>query len=173
MMNKKILALLISLVLVLGVVIPGTLAVSADEDAATSELTLAVEPEAPVETETPVETEAPVETDAAVETETPIETEIPVEGEAPAASEAFDALMACETLDALWARMDAMTDDEWAALTEAQLAELDAKLTALEPEPLPAIVIEESEPPVPSEIGYEMVSFTEVAPLGEPVTGGN
>lgn len=167
MMNKKILALLISLVLVLGVAIPGTLAVSTDEDAATSELTLAVETEAPVEDETPVEDEA------AVETETPVETEIPVEGEAPAASEAFDALMACETLDALWACMDAMTDDQWAALTEAQLAELDAKLTALEPEPLPAIVIEESEPPVPSEIGYELVSFTEVAPLGEPVTGGN
>lgn len=161
MMNKKILALLISLVLVLGVAIPGTLAVSTDEDAATSELTLAVETEAPVEDETPVEDEAAVET------------EIPVEGEAPAASEAFDALMACETLDALWACMDAMTDDQWAALTEAQLAELDAKLTALEPEPLPAIVIEESEPPVPSEIGYELVSFTEVAPLGEPVTGGN
>lgn len=161
MMNKKILALLISLVLVLGVAIPGTLAVSTDEDAATSELTLAVETEAPVEDETPVEDEAAVET------------EIPVEGEAPAASEAFDALMACETLDALWARMDAMTDDQWAALTEAQLAELDAKLTALEPEPLPAIVIEESEPPVPSEIGYELVSFTDVAPLGEPVTGGN
>lgn len=161
MMNKKILALLISLVLVLGVAIPGTLAVSTDEDAATSELTLAVETEAPVEDETPVEDEAAVET------------EIPVEGEAPAASEAFDALMACETLDALWACMDAMTDDQWAALTEAQLAELDTKLTALEPEPLPAIVIEESEPPVPSEIGYELVSFTEVAPLGEPVTGGN
>lgn len=161
MMNKKILALLISLVLVLGVAIPGTLAVSTDEDAATSELTLAVETEAPVEDETPVEDEAAGET------------EIPVEGEAPAASEAFDALMACETLDALWARMDAMTDDQWAALTEAQLAELDAKLTALEPEPLPAIVIEESEPPVPSEIGYELVSFTDVAPLGEPVTGGN
>ena len=161
MMNKKILALLISLVLVLGVAIPGTLAVSTDEDAATSELTLAVETEAPVEDETPVEDEAAVET------------EIPVEGEAPAASEAFDALMACETLDALWARMDAMTDDQWAALTEAQLAELDAKLTALEPEPLPAIVIEESEPPVPSEIGYELVSFTDVAPLGAPVTGGN
>lgn len=161
MMNKKILALLISLVLVLGVAIPGTLAVSTDEDAATSELTLAVETEAPVEDETPVEDEAAVET------------ETPVEGEAPAASEAFDALMACETLDALWARMDAMTDDQWAALTEAQLAELDAKLTALEPEPLPAIVIEESEPPVPSEIGYELVSFTDVAPLGEPVTGGN
>lgn len=161
MMNKKILALLISLVLVLGVAIPGTLAVSTDEDAATSELTLAVETEAPVEDETPVEDEAAVET------------EIPVEGEAPAASEAFDALMACETLDALWARMDAMTDDQWAALTEAQLAELDTKLTALEPEPLPAIVIEESEPPVPSEIGYELVSFTDVAPLGEPVTGGN
>lgn len=161
MMNKKILALLISLVLVLGVAIPSTLAVSTDEDAATSELTLAVETEAPVEDETPVEDEAAVET------------EIPVEGEAPAASEAFDALMACETLDALWARMDAMTDDQWAALTEAQLAELDAKLTALEPEPLPAIVIEESEPPVPSEIGYELVSFTDVAPLGEPVTGGN
>lgn len=161
MMNKKILALLISLVLVLGVAIPGTLAVSTDEDAATSELTPAVETEAPVEDETPVEDEAAVET------------EIPVEGEAPAASEAFDALMACETLDALWARMDAMPDDQWAALTEAQLAELDAKLTALEPEPLPAIVIEESEPPVPSEIGYELVSFTDVAPLGEPVTGGN
>ena len=38
--------------------------------------------------------------------------------------------------------------------------------------PLPAIVIEESEPPVESEICRATVNYTDVAPFGEPVTGG-
>ena len=43
----------------------------------------------------------------------------------------------------------------------------------LMPAPLPAIVIEESEPPVESEIYRPTVNYTNVAPFGEPVTGGN
>ena len=37
---------------------------------------------------------------------------------------------------------------------------------------LTAIEIEESEPPVESEICRATVNYTDVAPFGEPVTGG-
>ena len=40
------------------------------------------------------------------------------------------------------------------------------------PAPLPAIVIEESEPPVESEVYRPTVNYACVAPFGAPVTGG-
>ena len=59
-------------------------------------------------------------------------------------------------------------------MTEEQNQKIEAKITALEPEPLPAVVIEESsDEPVPSEIVYRTVNYTFVAPFGDPVTGGH
>lgn len=83
----------------------------------------------------------------------------------------FDRLMACRTLDEIWVLLDAASEDALNALTDEQCTQIDAKIEALEPSPAPAIVIEESEPPVPSEIGYAMINYTNVAPLGDPITG--
>ena len=57
-------------------------------------------------------------------------------------------------------------DNVWTA------PQVEAHMEALMPAPLPAIVIEESEPPVESEICRATVNYTDVAPFGEPVTGG-
>lgn len=84
----------------------------------------------------------------------------------------FNKIMACTTLDDIWAAFDEASDEAIAALTDEQNAQIDAKIAALEPAPLPAIVIEKSEPPVESEICRATVNFTDVAPFGEPVTGG-
>ena len=84
----------------------------------------------------------------------------------------FNKIMACTTLDEIWAIFEEATDEAIAALTDEQNAQIDAKIAALEPAPLPAIVIEESEPPVESEICRATVNFTDVAPFGKPVTGG-
>lgn len=83
----------------------------------------------------------------------------------------FERLMACETLEEFWAIADAGSMEELMALTDEENAQIEEKIAELEPEPLPAIVIEEEGETVVSEIIYPTVSFTEVAPLGDPVVG--
>lgn len=85
----------------------------------------------------------------------------------------FKKIMECTTLDEIWAIMDNMTDEQWAALTETQyeaidslIAELDAAQIQIQPE-------EDDNPQIESEIIYPTVTYTYVAPFGEPVTGGN
>ena len=86
----------------------------------------------------------------------------------------FDKIMACTTLDDIWAAFDEASDETVNALTDEQNAQIDAKIEALEPAPAPAVVIEEStEETVPSEIVYRTVNYTYVAPFGDPVTGGH
>lgn len=90
-----------------------------------------------------------------------------------AENDLYDRLMACETLEALFALIDETPKEELMQLSESQVADVEAKIAALEPEPLPAVVIEESsDEPVPSEIIYPTVNFDEVAPFGDPVVGG-
>ena len=84
----------------------------------------------------------------------------------------FDRIMACMTIEEAEAIIEAASEEALALLTEEQIARIEAHLTALMPEPLPPITIEESEPPVESEIYSPTVNFTYVAPFGEPVTGG-
>lgn len=84
----------------------------------------------------------------------------------------FDRIMACMTIEEAEAIIEAASEEALALLTEEQIALIEAHLTALMPEPLPPITIEESEPPVESEIYSPTVNFTYVAPFGEPVTGG-
>ena len=240
MNKKKLFAVVISLALVIGVVLPGTLALSTDQ--ASSNGTIEVPTEtttpAPDTTETPVPegTEAPAETP----TEEPVKTctcdPKPAEGEAhkegcplyvapeqpaeaektctcdpkPAEGEThregcplyvkpvsnaskhidtctegctgedckcpchlFDRLMACQTLEEIEAIIKATPEDVLKSLSEEQVAQVEAYMDKLMPAPLPAIVIEESEPPVESEIYRPTVNYTNVAPFGEPVTGGN
>lgn len=86
----------------------------------------------------------------------------------------FNKIMACTTLDDIWAAFDEASDEAVNALTDEQNAQIDAKIEALEPAPAPAVVIEESnEETVPSEIVYRTVNYTFVAPFGDPVTGGH
>lgn len=88
----------------------------------------------------------------------------------------YDRIMACTTLEEIYAILDSYTDEELEtlamALTQEQNAEIEAKITALEPEPLPPVVLEEStDEPVESEIIYVTVNYANVAPFGEPVSG--
>ena len=208
---KKGFALLISLALMIGTVLPGTLALSADE--ASGSGTIEVSEEAPASEETVVLDEAPASEETAVLDETPTEEQAqtctcdpaPAEGEAhkegcpfytapeqPAASShidtcsddctdteckcpchLFDRLMACTTLEELEAMIKATPEDELKSLSEEQVAKVEAHMDELMPDPLPPIVIEESEPPVESEIYRPTVNYTNVAPFGEPVTGGH
>lgn len=215
MKNKKGFALIISLVLVIGVVLPGTLALSADQAATNGELTVTEETPTPTpevtETPTPTEEPKPTETPVPSETEKPAETEAPKECTCDAAEgethkegcplyvkpvsnaskhidtctegctgedckcpcHLFDRLMACQTLEEIEAIIKATPEDVLKSLSEEQVAQVEAYMDSLMPAPLPAIVIEESEPPVESEIYRPTVNYTNVAPFGEPVTGGN
>lgn len=84
----------------------------------------------------------------------------------------FERLMACETLDELFAIVDITPEEELMALTDEENAEIEAKIAALEPEPLPPVVLEECEnESVISEIIYPAVNFDNVAPFGDPVEG--
>lgn len=85
----------------------------------------------------------------------------------------FDRLMACQTLEEIEAIIKATPEDVLKSLSEEQVAQVEAYMDSLMPAPLPAIVIEESEPPVESEIYRPTVNYTNVAPFGDPVTGGN
>lgn len=219
MKNRKGFALIISLVLVIGVVLPGTLALSTDQAAANGELTVTEETPTPTpevtETPTPTEEPEPTETPVPSETEKPAETEAPkectcsaAEGEAHkegcplyAAPEKPDEetpvvhvegcsddckaedckctchlmkkIMACKTLEEIEAIIKATPEDVLKSLSEEQVAQVEAYMDKLMPAPLPAMVIEESEPPVESEIYRPTVNYTNVAPFGDPVTGGN
>ena len=238
MNKKKLFAVVISLALVIGVVLPGTLALSTDQTSSNGTIEVPTETTtpAPDTTETPVPegTEAPAETP----TEEPVKTctcgaaegeahkegcplyvapEQPAEAEKtctcdpkPAEGEAhkegcplyvkpvsnaskhidtctegctgedckcpchlFDRLMACQTLEEIEAIIKATPEDVLKSLSEEQVAQVEAYMDKLMPAPLPAIVIEESEPPVESEIYRPTVNYTNVAPFGDPVTGGN
>lgn len=226
MKNRKGFALIISLVLVIGIVLPGTLALSTDQAATNGELTVTEETPTPTpevtetptptpevtETPTPTEEPEPTETPVPSETEKPAETEAPkectcsaAEGEAhkegcplyaapekPAdpshidicSDDCTDAdckctchlmkkIMACKTLEEIEAIIKATPENVLKSLSEEQVAQVEAYMDKLMPAPLPAMVIEESEPPVESEIYRPTVNYTNVAPFGDPVTGGN
>lgn len=209
MKNRKGFALIISLVLVIGVVLPGTLAFSTDQAATNGELTVTEETPTPTpevtETPTPTEEPKPTETPVPSETEKPAETEAPKECTCSAAEgeahkegcsladpshidtcsddctdaeckcpcHLFDRLMACTTLEEMETMIKATPEDELKSLSEEQVAQVEAHMDKLMPDPLPPIVIEESDPPVESEIYRPTVNYTNVAPFGEPVTGGH
>lgn len=83
----------------------------------------------------------------------------------------FKRMMSAETYEEMLTIAESATEEEIATVTEDQLALLEARLNALEPEPIPAVEIPESEPPRPGEIVYPSVNFTDVAPFGDPVVG--
>lgn len=255
-MKHKVLAIVVSLVLIMSMVLPGTLAVSADQEGAASVLTVdstenkestpteavtptagstpaptgATEtpkeptPEAKTVTEektcncTPVDGvhadtcplyEAPKTEEKTGDTQTPAEPEkkctcgatdgthttecalyvkpqetkseesvsttppvTETQPQDPAVTALFDQLMACKTLDELFTLADKTPEEQLLALTDEQNAQIEAKIAALEPEPLPPIVLEECyNESVVSEIIYPAVNFDKVAPFGAPVGG--
>lgn len=260
-MKHKVLAIVVSLVLIMSMVLPGTLAVSVDEDGAASVLTVdstenkestpteavtptagstpaptgATEtpkeptPEAKTVTEekkcncTPVDGvhadtcplyEAPKTEEKTGDTQPPAEPEkkctcgatdgthtaecalyvkpqeikseetkseesvsttptvTETQPQDPAVTALFDQLMACTTLDELFTLADKTPEAQLLALTDEQNAQIEAKIAALEPEPLPPVVIGETkDEPVTSEIIYPTVNFDKVAPFGAPVGG--
>ena len=203
MKHKKVFAVIISFALILAMALPGTLAVSADQDTAGSEFTVANEPVTPTPETTPDATPAPEvspeETKECTCDPKPSEGEAHKEGcplyvapekptdpshidscsddctgeDCKCPCHLFDRLMACQTLEEIEAIIKATPEDVLKSLSEEQVAQVEAYMDSLMPAPLPAIVIEESEPPVESEIYRPTVNYTNVAPFGEPVTGGN
>ncbi|MBS6396744.1 MAG: hypothetical protein KH452_06290 [Clostridiales bacterium] len=84
----------------------------------------------------------------------------------------FERIMNCETLEELFDIADAAPEEELLALTDEENAEIEAKIAALEPEPLPPVVLEDCvNESVISEIIYPAVNFDNVAPFGAPVEG--
>jgi hypothetical protein len=138
--------------------------------------------ESPALGEMPAEVEYPAETDDQEDCTCdpkPAEGEAHMEGcplyVAPEAglSSLYERLMACGTLEELFILIEATPEAELMQLSESEVAAVEAKITALEPEPLPPLVIEEStDVPVESEIVYPAVNFDNVAPFGDPVVGG-
>lgn len=85
----------------------------------------------------------------------------------------YSEIMACSTYEELEALLESVTEEEFAMLSEEQLEKINARVEELEPAPLPAVIVEDDEETVPSEIVYPSVNYTNVAPFGGPVTGGH
>ena len=85
----------------------------------------------------------------------------------------YERAMACTSGQELETVLDGATDQELAALTETEVAAIEAHMDSLEPEPLPTVEAEtSSNEPIQSEIIYPTVSYTDAAPFGSPVMGG-
>lgn len=86
----------------------------------------------------------------------------------------FERIMACTTLEEIFAIVDETPVEELEKLTDEENSAISEYIESLMPEPLPAVVLYESDPPVESEIiTQEAVSFTNVAPFGDPVIGSD
>lgn len=81
-------------------------------------------------------------------------------------------LLAAATLEELAESVEALTDAEIAALSEEQIAAIEARFVALEPAPLPPVVIDETaDAPVESEIFRPSRNYSNAAPFRDPVSG--
>lgn len=167
-MKKRILALVLCIVMVLSI----TVITSAEDTDVPADAAMPVDteetPATPVctcgtEDETHAE-DCPMYV-APAEPEIPEEEE-PVEDSLQENSGLFEQLMACEDFDTLSIMLESLTDEEYNSLTEEQLIQVYDRKDALEPEPLPAVVLNDTEDfIVPSIVVRETVNFTNVAPL--------
>lgn len=180
-MKKRILALLLCAVTLLSMtVLTGAAAesgsASADEPAPAAEPAPLEEPAAeaiPEQTEAPApEAEDEPQPEDEPEAEAEEETEAGTDETPAGETSLFERILACTVLDDVWAIMDEAGEDALDALTDDQWAQIDAKIEALEPEPLPAVVLSaDTEETAISETVYPTVSYTDVAPFGAPVVG--
>lgn len=172
MKHKKVFAVIISFALILAMALPGTLAVSADQDTAGSEFTVANEPVTPTPETTPDATPAPEvspeETKECTCDPKPSEGEAHKEGcplyvapEKPTdpshidscsddcTDEAcecgchlFDKIMACATQEALEDLIAETPEEYFGLLSDEQIQKVEAHIKSLETVPLPAVTIE-------------------------------
>ena len=82
-----------------------------------------------------------------------------------------DKLLATQNLDEFYALIMTLTQEQLDAMAQEQLTQVVAHMEAMEPQPAPAIVLEQSEPPVESEVYTPAKDFTNVAPLVDSVSG--
>ena len=179
MKNRKAWIVLFCLAVVLAMTL-GVLATATSAEEAETPAEAAETPAAAAEEEQP---EEPAEEAAAPAAEASAEPEAPA-AEAPAAqqsaapaaerdTELFDRLMAYDSEDALLDALGGISKELLATLTEEEIRQIDAHLAEMEPAPAPAVVENTEEATVPSEIVYPTVNYTNVAPIGGPVTGGS
>lgn len=191
MKNKKVFCLLLSIAVLLCVAVPGTFAIAAyaTDEGAAAEMADLDEPNADNEEVIENENSENESLDEEISDE-PIGDDViaddedaPIHETADSAAEdvtpsqeveksLFDRLMATETIDELFAIVDETPEEDLLALTDEENAQIEAHIEAIEPQPLPAVVIdEEDNQPVPSEIVQGTVNFSNVAPLLDPVVG--
>ena len=199
MKNKKGFALIISLVLVIGIVLPGTLALSTDQAATNGELTVTEETPTPTpevtETPTPTEEPEPTETPVPSETEKPAETEASKECTCSAAegeahkegcplyaapeldiAELYSRLMAMQTQEEIVLVFMKLSPETIAEFTDEQAAAIEAHYDSLS---TTAAVSGDTMTPGDetvvgsSEVRYLTYDFTDAAPFMDPVEGGN
>lgn len=77
----------------------------------------------------------------------------------------YEKIMSCTLIEDIWVAIESADPAVVEVMSEEQIDDIEAHVEENEPEPLPEIVIEESEPPVPSEIYTPTVNFANVAPL--------
>lgn len=122
------------------------------------------ESEKPTETETPAETEAPAHIEGCSDACT--------DENCACSCHLFNSLMSCETYEELMLLLDETPEEAFLKLNEEQIAKVEEKIQALEPQPLPPVILEESsDEPVVSEIIYPTVNYADAAPFGKPVVG--
>lgn len=173
-MKNKAFAIIASLVLVLAVTLPATVALSTGADSKQSAAGITA-PAAQAASVGTAGESAPAEGDvqaaAADECTCPVK---PAEGEAhqegcPLYTEPekalYDRLMAAETADDFMAIIGQTSEEELNALSDSQLDDLDDYYAFLTTGEYP------DHTPVVDEV-MEIVNYTDVAPFGEPVTGG-
>lgn len=199
MKSRKGFALIISLVLVIGIVLPGTLALSTDQAATNGELTVTEETPTPTpevtETPTPTEEPEPTETPVPSETEKPAETEArkectcsAAEGEAHKEgcplyaapeldiAELYSRLMAMQTQEEIVLVFMKLSPETIAEFTDEQAAAIEAHYDSLS---TTAAVSGDTMTPGDetvvgsSEVRYLTYDFTDAAPFMDPVEGGN
>lgn len=94
------------------------------------------------------------------------------ESEIPGANEgAVEKLLLTTTEEEFFTLFDALTPEQFVALTDEQSMKITAHLNSIEPEAEPEVIFEECEPAVESELYTPTKNYTYVAPLGDPVTG--
>lgn len=170
-MKRKLLTLGLSLCVLTSICVPGTLATKAAEQTESSEPVndSGSEEAAGIAAETPYMDQEIPETDTEPKTSVQMDDADKTENHK---SGMFEQLIACETYEELMEMIEAMSEEEVMQFTSEQAAQIEEKALGLEPQPLPAVIFDETnEEPVASEIIYPTVNFDNVAPFGEPVVG--
>lgn len=196
-MKYKVVTVIVCLALLLTVALPGTWAVSSGSSSSgtalsaetapgdvTQESTETTEPSEEITVPTQPEDTLPSEaTDPVDPTETTVASQPEQTGDVcqcggscgndacVCVCHVVEKLLRTTDVEEFYTIMENMTPEQIASLTQRHIQLLEEHLAAIEPQPAPAIVLEESEAPVPSIIEMPTVNYTNVAPFGDPVTG--